>query len=134
MGKYRRLHPGPQGPAKGRQGVLPVEEPPSADHKPGLQRVKGPGHRVVFKAGHRHRGARLHKTADGYIQAVGAASGEDRLLRPAVKELCRLLPAAEDLPGRGLRRFPPRPGLAQVRKAASMALTTPGGLGKEVAP
>ena len=49
-------------------------------------------------------------------------------------DLKKAMPEEAVLDAASAAGYPPRPGFAQVRRAVSMARTTPGGLGKEVAP
>ena len=85
MGKNRRIRPF-QGICKTGKGILPIKKPPARHQQLRPQAVKGPGHRIVFKAADRHLHSGLYQAPDGNIQAMGAVGGEHHLLRSAVKE------------------------------------------------
>ena len=101
MGKHGSVHSRPQGLIKFLPRVLPVEQLPPRHLNLRAQGMKGPGHRVVFKAGYHHPAPRSDQRADGDVQAVGAVHGENHLLRPAAKQFRRRFPAAVDLLGSG---------------------------------
>ena len=85
------------GPAEALRHLGRVEEPGVDDPAGHAADVRqGPGDGVVLIAGYDHRVPRSHKAADGDVQAVGGAGGQDGVVRLGyVKELRRLHPAAQ---------------------------------------
>ena len=78
-----------------RKRILPVKEPPPGHENIRPQPMEGPGHGVMLKAGDHHSVPRLDQGMNGHVQSVGGVQGEHHLLRPAIKQRRRPLPAGE---------------------------------------
>ena len=116
MGKHRRLRAPAQRPAEAFQRILPVKELSSRHlhlRSPSIQRAH---HRVVLKTGHHHPPPGANHAGDGDVQPMGAVHGQHHLLRAAVEQRPRRLPAVVD----PLRRLFRRPVAAPAGVGAAL--------------